>query len=207
MSKTGNLFIVAAPSGTGKTSLVKALIEKVDGLKISISYTTRPPRPGDQDGADYFFIDEAQFKQMATAAAFLEHAEVYGYHYGTAKDWVMQQLDAGIDVLLEIDWQGAKQIRALFPPALSIFILPPSMVALRERLLKRRQDEAAVVSERLAMAKAEIEHYNEFNYLVVNDDFEHALSELMCIIRAERLQIDVQERVVADLLAELLQKQ
>ncbi|WP_423063503.1 guanylate kinase [Candidiatus Paracoxiella cheracis] len=207
MSKLGNLFIVAAPSGTGKTTLVNALMEKVDDLKISISYTTRSPRPGDQEGIDYFFIDESKFKQMEKEDAFLEHAEVYGYHYGTGKEWVTQQLNAGIDVLLEIDWQGAQQIRRLFPPALSILILPPSIKALHERLLKRQQDDPAVVEERLAMAKAELEHYKEFNYLVVNDDFNQALGELMCIVCAERLQLDVQQQVLADLLEELLQKQ
>lgn len=204
MSKLGNLFIIAAPSGTGKTTLVNALAEKVDDLKISISYTTRSPRPGDEEGVDYFFIDESKFKCMVNDGAFLEHAEVYGYHYGTGKEWVTRQLNAGIDVLLEIDWQGAQQIRHLFPPALSILILPPSIAALHERLVKRKQDDMAVVEERVAMAKADLKHYSEFDYLVVNDDFDQALKDLVCIIRAERLQVDVQQQVLADLLEELL---
>lgn len=198
---------MAAPSGTGKTSLVKALAEKIDDLKISISYTTRAPRPGDKDGADYFFINELQYQQMVKEGALLEHAEVYGYHYGTARNWVIRQLHAGIDVLLEIDWQGAQQIRQLFPPALSIFILPLSIETLHERLLKRKQDDRTVVNERLALAKVELEHLDEFNYLVVNDDFDQALDDLVCIIRAERLQLNVQQQVLADLLAKLLQKQ
>jgi len=204
LSKLGNLFIVAAPSGTGKTTLVNALAEKIKDLKISISYTTRSPRPGDVDGTDYFFIDESKFKSMVKGDAFLEHAEVYGYHYGTGKEWVTRQLSAGIDVLLEIDWQGAQQIRRLFPPALSILVLPPSIAALHERLLKRQKDDIAVVEERVAMAKVELEHYSEFDYLVVNDDFAKALDDLVCIIRAERLQVDVQQQVLADLLEELL---
>ena len=144
---------------------------------------------------------------MVEQHAFLEYAEIYGYHYGTQKNWVMQQLDRGIDVLLEIDWQGARQIRRLFPPALSIFILPPSINTLHERLLKRRQDKLEVVNERLLMAKRELKHYAEFNYVVVNDKFDQAIEDLVCIVRAERLQVNVQERVASELLAELLEKQ
>lgn len=198
---------MAAPSGTGKTSLVKALAEKIDDLKISISYTTRPPRPGDKDGIDYFFIDELHYQRMVKQNELLEHAEVYGYHYGTPRNWVMRQLQAGTDVLLEIDWQGAQQIRQLFPPALSIFILPLSIKTLHQRLLKRKQDDTTVVNKRLALAKVELEHLDEFNYLVVNDNFDQALDDLVCIIRAERLQLNVQRQVLADLLAELLQRQ
>ena len=204
MNKEGNLFVISAPSGTGKTSLVNALEERVDEIKVSISYTTRPPRPSDRDTEDYFFVDDEKFQHMASDCAFLERAEIYGHHYGTAKAWVMSQLHDGFDVLLEIDWQGARQIRKLFPPALSIFIFPPSIGALQERLVKRRQDEQSVIDARLALAKAEMKHYHEFDYLVVNDDFERALADLICIIRAERLQLDVQRRVASELLEELL---
>ena len=204
MNKEGNLFVISAPSGTGKTSLVNALEERVDEIKVSTSYTTRPPRPGDCDGDDYFFVDGDSFQHMVADHAFLEHAEIYGHHYGTAKAWVMSQLQDGFDVLLEIDWQGARQIRKLFPPALSIFIFPPSISALQDRLVKRRQDKQNVIEERLALAKAEMQHYHEFDYLVVNDDFERALADLICIIRAERLQLDVQQRVASELLVELL---
>lgn len=207
MNKKGNLFIVAAPSGAGKTTLVRALVEKIDNIKISISYTTRPPRPNEKNGIDYFFVTGSQFQQMIIEQAFLEYAEVYNFHYGTGKTWVMEQLDAGFDVVLEIDWQGANQIRHLFPPALSIFILPPSASVLKQRLEKRRQDRADVIKARLKQAKDEIVHYRDFDYLVVNDDFDRAVQDLASIVRAERLQLNVQEKRSAELLAELLGKQ
>ncbi|MBW5802827.1 guanylate kinase [Coxiella endosymbiont of Ornithodoros amblus] len=202
-----NLFIISAPSGAGKTSLVRALVKTLAEIKISISYTTRPKRPGDQEGVDYFFIDEARFQAMVKEGDFLEYATIYERHYGTEKDWVLRQLKAGRDVLLEIDWQGACQIRELFPPALSIFILPPSIEALRERLIKRRQDDTAIIEQRLALSRKEMAYYKEFDYLVVNDNFDQAVQNLIHIISAERLQRDVQEKKLSRMLAELVEKQ
>jgi guanylate kinase len=201
-----NLFVVSAPSGAGKTSLVRALVKLLPEIKISISHTTRPLRPGEQEGVDYFFIDEQRFQQMITAEAFLEYATVYDYHYGTSKAWVLEQLKLGNDVLLEIDWQGARQIKKLFPPALLIFIVPPSPEILRQRLQKRQQDKHEVIQRRLAFARGEMAHCVEFDYLVVNDDFNQAVEDLVHVVSAERLQRDVQELKLADLLAELLEK-
>ena len=202
-----NLFVISAPSGAGKTSLVRALANKLQEIKISVSHTTRPMRHGDEENVDYFFIDENRFQKMIKEGAFLEYAAVYGYHYGTAKDWVLQQLKAGKDVLLEIDWQGAQQIRRLFSPALLVFILPPSAKSLQERLIKRHQDGAAIINQRIALAREEMTHYVEFDYIVVNDDFDQALQNLVHIISAERLQLSVQEEKLAPLLEELLEKQ
>ncbi|QTS83832.1 guanylate kinase [Coxiella endosymbiont of Amblyomma nuttalli] len=201
-----NLFVISAPSGAGKTSLVRALVNKLKEIKVSISYTTRPMRYGDKEGVDYFFIDENRFEAMVKADAFLEYAAVYGYHYGTAKDWVIKQLKTGKDILLEIDWQGAQQIHCLFPPALLIFILPPSASILKERLMKRHQDEKAVITQRIALAREEMTHYSEFNYIVVNHDFNQALKNLVHIISAARLQLEIQEEKLANLLEELLKK-
>lgn len=202
-----NLFVISAPSGTGKTSLVRALVNELDKIKISISHTTRPSRSGDREGRDYFFIDEDRFQIMIKKGAFLEYATIYNYHYGTTRKWVLDRLEAGDDVLLEIDWQGARQIRKLFSPTLTIFILPPSAQVLRERLIKRRQDETAVINQRLAMARKEITHCTEFDYLLINDDFNQALQNLIHIINAKRLQQDVQGEKLSRLLAELLKKQ
>lgn len=199
--------MISAPSGAGKTSLVRALIENMPEIQVSISYTTRPLRPNDQNGVDYFFIDEPRFQEMIKAEAFLEHATIYGHRYGTSKEWVMNQLKIGNDVVLEIDWQGARQIRRLFPPALLIFIFPPSLKTLKERLQKRQQDDDMVISQRLALASQEMAHYKEFDYLIVNDNFDQALKDLIAVVNAERLQLDVQEQKIAGLLAELLEKQ
>lgn len=199
--------MVAAPSGAGKTTLVRELVQKIDNIKISISYTTRASRPGEKDGVDYFFVSVSEFQKMIVEMDFLEYAEVYNFHYGTGKKWVMSQLQAGIDVVLEIDWQGANQIRHLFPPALSIFILPPSARILKERLEKRGQDEPSVIERRMQEAQTDIQHYREFDYLIVNDDFDRAVDDLVSIVRAERLQREVQEVRIAKLLAELLEKQ
>lgn len=201
-----NLFVISAPSGAGKTSLVRALVNKLKEIKISISYTTRPMRLCDKEGVDYFFINENRFQTMIKEGVFLEYATVYGYHYGTAKDWVLQQLEAGEDVLLEIDWQGAQQIRHLFPPALLVFILPPSVKVLQERLINRRQDRGSAINHRLALARQEMAHYSKFDYIVINDNFDQALQNLLHIISAERLQLGVQEEKLAPLLEELLKK-
>ena len=203
MNRQGQFYIVAAPSGAGKTSLVKALVQSLDDIKISISYTTRPARLGDVDGEDYHFIDDAQFNQMVKDKMFLEHAVVYGYQYGTSHQWVLKQLKKGVDVLLEIDWQGARQIRQQFPSASLIFILPPSNEVLRERLMRRQQDDVAVVNERMAVAKDEISHYHEFDYVLINNDFDKAIMDLAAIVRAQRLKCNVQENVLSSLLADL----
>jgi guanylate kinase len=200
----GKLYVVAAPSGCGKTSLVNALVDSFDALKISISYTTRAPRPNEVDDKHYHFVDQATFQSMVDDKAFLEHAEVFGYQYGTSHPWVMKQLKKGIDIVLEIDWQGARQIRQLFPTAVSIFIVPPSRDILFERLKGRGQDAPEVIAGRMAEAESEMQHLHELDYLVVNDDFDQALEDLHHIIRAERLQCDRQRIVLAPLLADLL---
>lgn len=202
MSK-GNFIIIAAPSGTGKTSLVAALAETLDNLKISISYTTRAQRPGEVHDEDYHFIDKTQFKKMIDEHAFLEYATVYGNYYGTAREWVLPRLAKGRDVILEIDWQGARQIRASFPHAVTIFVVPPSLKSLEDRLRQRGQDNESVIAERMAKAKSELEHYHEFDYLVVNDQFDRAVQDLAHIVRAERLKTTIQQQVNAKLLAGL----
>jgi guanylate kinase len=201
----GNLFIVAAPSGAGKTSLVKALVQMVGDLEISISYTTRPPRPGEIDGVDYFFIEEPKFQEMIQNDQFLEYATVYGYHYGTAQEYVLNRLSEGKDILLEIDWQGALQVKKKFPEVISVFILPPSIAVLRDRLYRRKQDEEQVIRNRLSKAQEEIAYYQHFDYVIVNDSFEEALENLACVVRTQRLHCAYQARKLYELLAELLQ--
>lgn len=184
----GNLFVVAAPSGAGKTSLVTALVRSELGhVKVSISHTTRPARPEEQDGIHYHFVTQAEFKQLIAEEAFLEYAVVFGNYYGTTWKAVEQQLQQGYDVILEIDWQGAQQVRAKLPESTSIFIFPPSLAILRERLIKRAQDERSTIERRLAEAQAEIRHYQEFDYLIVNEHFNTALEDLKSIVRAQRL--------------------
>ena len=182
----GILFIVAAPSGAGKTSLVEALLQRDRALAVSISHTTRPRRPAEADGVNYHFVSAARFESMIRDDAFLEHAEVFGNRYGTARAGVDSRLQQGLDVILEIDWQGAAQVRESHPRSVSIFILPPSTATLRARLIKRGQDDPSVIETRLAEARGEMAHYGEFDYLVVNDDFDAALEELLAITRAER---------------------
>lgn len=200
----GTLFVVSAPSGAGKTSLVKALLEATPGLTVSVSHTTRAPRPGESDGADYHFVDAARFDAMVEAGEFLEHARVFDNQYGTSRAAVVERLQAGEDVILEIDWQGARQVRAMVPGCVGIFILPPSRQALEERLQGRGQDDAAVVARRMRDAEAEISHYAEFDYLVVNDDFDTALAELGAVVTASRLRREVQTVRHAGMLQELL---
>jgi guanylate kinase len=184
---SGSLFVIAAASGTGKTSLVKALVESTQGVGVSISHTTRPMRPGETHGVNYHFTAREEFVRLIEEGAFLEHAEVFGNLYGTSKDWVLGELSQDRDVILEIDWQGALQVRRLLPEAVSIFILPPSLETLSHRLNARGQDSADVIAARLKEAQADIAHYAEFNYLVVNDDFDAALIDLQTIVRACRL--------------------
>ncbi len=188
----GTLYIVSAPSGAGKTSLVRALCERLEDVVMAVSHTTRPPRPGEVDGVDYHFVSREQFERMVRAGEFLEHAEVFGNHYGTSRQAVEKELAAGRDVILEIDWQGARQVREKMPEALSIFILPPSREALRERLTQRGQDSEAVIERRMAQAVAEMRHYDEYDYLVINDDFAVALEDLVTIFGAGRLRTPVQ---------------
>ncbi|MGH8493201.1 MAG: guanylate kinase [Moraxellaceae bacterium] len=184
---SGSLFVVAAASGTGKTSLVKALVESTEGVGVSISHTTRSIRPGEVDGLNYHFTEREEFVRLIGEGAFLEHAEVFGNLYGTSKDWVVNELSQDRDVILEIDWQGALQVRRLLPEAVGIFILPPSLEALSQRLNSRGQDSDEVIAARLREAQADIAHYPEFSYLVVNDDFGTALADLQTIVRGSRL--------------------
>ena len=189
---TGTLYVVSAPSGAGKTSLVKALIENTENLSVSVSHTTRNIRPGETDGVNYHFIDVAEFQRLLGQADFLEHAEVFGNYYGTSKSWVKQQLQAGQDVILEIDWQGAQQVRHQIPESIGIFVLPPSQAALEERLKGRGQDPEDVIQNRLAKAAQEIQHHVEYDYLIINDQFDLALTELVSIIHSQRLRIGPQ---------------
>ncbi len=204
MATRGILFVIAAPSGAGKTSLVQALLEKNLGLQVSISHTTRPKRPTEKDGLSYHFVTEAVFQKMIAEGTFLEHAEVFGHYYGTSSQWVEGQLARGVNVLLEIDWQGAEQIRKRFPDCVDIFILPPSRAVLRQRLEGRGQDTKEVIQGRLAKAIEEMSHYASFNYLVVNDDFERALKGLESIIIAEKHKAQPQEVALESLICELL---
>ncbi|MDP3211102.1 MAG: guanylate kinase [Methylotenera sp.] len=183
----GNLFIITAASGAGKTSLIKALLAEDAHLKLSISHTTRKPRPGEQDGVDYHFVDDAMFLQMLGEAKFLESAEVHGARYGTSQSAVDAPLQAGHDVILEIDWQGAEQVRRLFPHAISIFVLPPSIETLEQRLNSRGQDSQETISKRVAAARAEMRHVSEFDYVTINNYFDVALQDIRAIIRTQRL--------------------
>jgi len=182
----GQLFVITAPSGAGKTSLIEALMADDPTLKLSVSYTTRAPREGEKDGVDYHFVDEPRFLRMRDAGEFLESAEVHGNRYGTAKRVITQALAKGEDLILEIDWQGARQVRAIYPDCVGIFILPPSMEELERRMRKRAKDSDAVIRRRLEAARGEMEHAGEFDYAIINKDFETAKQELAEIIRKER---------------------
>ena len=200
----GCLYTVSAPSGAGKTSLVKALVESSDQVRVSVSHTTRPKRPGEVDGVNYHFVEHKQFETMLSQHAFLEHAEVFGNFYGTSKAWVESTLANGEDVILEIDWQGAQQVARLMPEAVAIFILPPSKSALSERLTNRGQDDQTVIERRMAEAVNEMSHYQLADYLVVNDDFAVALDDLKAILRSQRLRRPAQQSRHQALLEELL---
>ena len=189
----GNLYVVAAPSGAGKTTLVRLLLEAEPAVQLSISFTTRSPRPGEQDGREYHFVDAQTFKAMIARQEFLEWAEVHGNFYGTSKKWIADQLAADADVLLEIDWQGARQVRELFPAAIGVFILPPSMEELERRLIGRGTDAADVIARRLAAAQAEMRHVGEFDYVIINNELEEALLDLRAVVRASRLQFAAQQ--------------
>lgn len=183
----GNLFVVVAPSGTGKTSLVNRLLHDDTDIRLSVSYTTRSPREGEENGRDYHFVERAAFEKMIAAGDFLEHANVYGNYYGTSRRWIEAELAGDHDVLLEIDWQGAQQVRTLFPQMVGIFILPPSFTELRRRLEMRGTDKPEVIAKRMASAREEISHVLEFQYIIVNERFEAALSDLQSIVRASRV--------------------
>lgn len=200
----GALYIVAAPSGAGKTSLVNALIKVLPDIVVSVSYTTRKMRPGEQEGVDYHFVSHDEFNKMLKQNVFLEYAEVFGNFYGTSRLWVQEARSKGLDVILEIDWQGAKQVRTQFVETQSIFILPLSREILEERLQRRHSDNAVIIAERMNEAKEQISHYNEFDYLIFNDKFEEALEDLKSIVRCQRLQWRRSTELRAVTIAELL---
>ncbi|WP_407729827.1 guanylate kinase [Pseudomonas helleri] len=201
---TGTLYIISAPSGAGKSSLVKALIDIEPQIRVSVSHTTRAMRPGEENGVHYHFVEREEFVKMIEHGDFLERAEVFGNLYGTSQSYLQQTLDEGHDLILEIDWQGAEQVRKLMPQARSIFILPPSQQALRERLDNRGQDSAEIIDGRMREAVSEMSHYVDYDYLIINDDFAVALDDLKAIFHASRLQQKRQQQRYGKLLAELL---
>jgi guanylate kinase len=199
----GNLFLVVAPSGAGKSTLVNALLARDPAIALSVSYTTRPPRRGDQNGREYHFVSVEEFKACRARGEFLESAEVHGNFYATSRVWIEERVQAGGDVLLEIDWQGARQVKAVFPHAVGIFILPPSIEALAQRLHKRGQDSEAVINRRLLAAGSEIAHAPEADYVIINEDFELALAQMTSIVTATRLRYGSQAARHHDLFAAL----
>ncbi|HLD16146.1 MAG TPA: guanylate kinase [Coxiellaceae bacterium] len=204
MNATANLFVIAAPSGAGKTSLIHAVVKDMDRIQVSVSHTTRLPRPDDVEGQDYFFVPETRFKEMVKQGEFLEYAEVFGKYYGTTKQWVEETLAQGIDILFELDWQGARSIKHLYPRAITVFILPPSVKALKERLIRRAQDRHEIIDHRMAGARETISHYDEFDYLLVNENFDHSIRMLEDIVLAARQRTLVQATLHADLIHNLL---
>ena len=201
---SGTLVIISAPSGAGKTSLVKALTDDLNHIRVSVSHTTRAMRPGEHDGVNYHFVDRAEFERMNAQGDFIEQAEVFGNFYGTSRRALQQTLDEGHDLILEIDWQGAQQVRKLMPAARSIFILPPSQQALRQRLTNRGQDSDEIIEGRMREAVSEMEHYAEYEFVIINDDFATALEDLKAVFRANRLQLDGQQQRHGELLSQLL---
>ena len=204
MTSTGTLYTVSAPSGAGKTSLVNALIERCGGLQVSVSHTTRPMRPAEKEGVNYHFVSENVFVDMLDRAEFLEHAQVFGNLYGTSSVWLEEQLERGLDVILEIDWQGARQVKQLLPETQSIFILPPSRQALQQRLSLRGQDDPSIIEGRMNAAVAEMSRYVESDFLVVNKDFDQALDELQSIVASQRLRTARQQKILSGMLQNLL---
>jgi len=199
---SGDLFVVVAPSGAGKTSLVNAMLEVERGIRLSVSYTTRAPREGEVEGREYHFVPREAFEKMIAAGDFLEHASVYGNYYGTSRRWIEAELAGDHDVLLEIDWQGALQVRSLFPRMVGIFILPPSLAELRRRLTARGKDSPEVIEKRMASAREEISHVLEFEYIIVNEQFDVALADLQAVVRAARLSRERRGSRLSRLLAE-----
>ncbi len=200
----GTLYIVSAPSGAGKTSLVRELAARDPALEISVSHTTRAPRPGEQDGVHYHFIGVDRFQELVGAGRFLEHARVFDNYYGTSRDTVEERLAAGADVILEIDWQGAQQVREALPESVSVFVLPPSREELRRRLTGRGQDSDEVIERRMAQAVDEMSHYAEYDYLVVNNDFHDALEDLRALVRGRRLRFEAQCQRLKPVLTDLI---
>jgi guanylate kinase len=200
---TGNVFIVCAPSGAGKTSLVKALLAREPGVRLSVSHTTRARRPGEEEGRDYHFVTPEQFARMRDRGEFLESAEVHGNLYGTSQPWIEKQRKEGCDILLEIDWQGAQQVRRLIPDSIGIFILPPSGEVLRQRLTDRRQDSPEVIESRLRAARGEIAHIAEFDYVIINNGFDQAVDDLAAIVRSARLRLGPQSHRHSELINSL----
>ena len=199
----GNVFIICAPSGAGKTSLVAELLRRERGVKLSVSHTTRAPRPGEQDGRDYHFVSRPAFEAKIERGEFLESADVHGNLYGTSQGWIDEQRAGDVDIVLEIDWQGAQQVRNLIPDAIGIFVLPPSLAALRRRLNDRGQDSKAVIERRLQAAQGEIAHLAEFDYVIINNDFDDAVEDLVSIVRAARLRTASQVSRHSDLINSL----
>ena len=205
MSAHGNLFVISAPSGAGKSSLISALLkDNLSNMQVSVSHTTRNPRPGETDGQHYHFVTQTEFKRLIAANAFFEWAEVFGNFYGTSRIIIEETLAKGIDVFLDIDWQGAQQVKALMPEAVGIFILPPSRVELERRLTGRGQDSQEVIDSRMAQAVSEMSHYQEYDFVIINDDFEQALSNLHTIIQSQRLTFTSQSQSHNDMLQDLL---
>jgi guanylate kinase len=204
MSSRGTLYTVSAPSGAGKTSLVQALIDTTDNVRVSVSHTTRAMRPGEENGVNYHFTERETFVEMIGDNAFLEHAEVFGNLYGTSTQWVKDTLAGGTDVILEIDWQGAQQVRRLIPETMSVFILPPSRQELTRRLTGRGQDDSTIIDARMQEAINEMSHYVEGHYVIINDDFDIALSEFKAILLSQRLTLDNQQQRHEQLLSSLL---
>lgn len=201
--QTGNIFIVAAPSGAGKTTLVSALLAADSNVRLSVSYTTRAPREGERHGTDYHFVSREEFVAMIGRGEFLEHAEVYGNFYGTSERWIREQLAKGQDILLEIDWQGAQQVRKLFPQAISVFVLPPSLETLERRLRGRAKDSEDAIQRRMQSAQEEIRHVDEYDYVIVNEYIDEAVRDIISLVRAARLRIGSQMERHTTLIAEL----
>ena len=199
----GNVFIICAPSGAGKTSLVAELLRRDRNVRLSVSHTTRAPRPGEEDGRDYHFVSRTAFEAMIERGEFLESAEVHGNLYGTSQGWIDEQRAHDVDLVLEIDWQGAQQVRRLIPDAVGVFILPPSPDTLRRRLIDRGQDSDAVIERRLGAARGEIAHLAEFDYVIINNGFDDAVEDLVSIVRSTRLRIDAQVSRHSDLINSL----
>jgi len=203
MNAAGNLFVVAAPSGAGKTSLTRALLERERGIALSVSYTTRPPRPGERDGVDYHFVTPERFRALQDGNELLEYAQVHDNWYATGATWLQAQVDSGQDVLLEIDWQGARQVRKLVPESVHIFVLPPSLASLEERLVRRGQDDEGTIARRVKAARAEMRHCDEFDYVIINQEFASAVDDLAAIVRAARLRSEPQRIRYRALLTQL----
>ncbi len=204
MKQGGHLYIISAPSGAGKTSMVTELLKQCVDIRLSVSHTTRPPRPKETEGIHYHFIPDQRFSQMVEEHQFVEHADVFDHRYGTAKSSVEKQLALGLDVILEIDWQGARQVRSAFPRSKSIFILPPSKQALLERLKKRGQDSDETIRRRMSEAETEMSHFDEFDYLLINDIFNHSVAQLISIIDSNRLCLSIQQKKYSQILRQLL---